>query len=132
MKDLYNELAVINSIPAGTSVTDNTVTNGSAADLSNGNGAMAVINTGTLASASATFAVKLQDSPDGITWTDVDSSLVVGSANFTFSDDNKCFKLGYIGNQQYLRPVITPSGNAAAAAFSASVIVGGRMKQPPA
>ena len=48
-------------------------------------------------------------------------------ASFIFSDDNKCFKLGYIGSKRYTRLTITPSGNSgtpSGALLSAVAILG--------
>ena len=40
-------------------------------------------------------------------------------ASFTFSDDNKIAKIGYIGSKRYVRLTVTPSNNTGAVLISA-------------
>jgi hypothetical protein len=50
--------------------------------------------------------------------TDVAAADLLGTlalASFIFSDDNKCFKIGYRGNKRYVKAIVTPANNTGAA-----------------
>ena len=75
-----------------------------------------VIITGTLADADATFAVTMDEGDvsdltgsNAVATADMLGTLA--AASFTFADDNKVFKIGYIGIKRYVRLTITPSAN---------------------
>ena len=90
-----------------------------------------LIITGSLGDADATFAVSLQDGDaanlsDAATVTAATGLLGTAAlASFLFSDDNKCFKLGYVGEKRYTRLTITSTGNSAtpSGAFFAAMAV---------
>jgi len=91
-----------------------------------------VIATGSIGDADATFTVLLEEGDaaamgDAAAVADADLLGTEALASFIFSDDNKCFKLGYIGSKRYTRLTITPSGNSgtpSAALVSAVAILG--------
>ena len=91
-----------------------------------------VIATGSIGDANATFTVLLEEGDaaamgDATAVADADLLGTEALASFIFSDDNKCFKLGYIGSKRYTRLTITPSGNSgtpSAALLSAVAILG--------
>ena len=99
-----------------------------------------VIATGSIGDANATFTVLLEEGDaaamgDATAVADADLLGTEALASFIFSDDNKCFKLGYIGSKRYTRLTITPSGNSgtpSAALLSAVAILGNPQIAPTA
>jgi len=74
------------------------------------------IATGSLADADATFTVLIEESDDsGMSGAnavaDADLLGTEALAGFVFSDDNKCFKIGYKGQKRYVTCTITPANN---------------------
>ncbi len=99
-----------------------------------------VIATGSIGDANATFTVLLEEGDaaamgDATAVADADLLGTEALASFIFSDDNKCFKLGYIDSKRYTRLTITPSGNSgtpSAALLSAVAILGNPQIAPTA
>lgn len=85
-----------------------------------------VILTGVNTDANATFTV-LAEEGDNSALSDntaiADANLLgtEALASFTYADDNKVFKLGFIDTKRYIRVTVTPSGNNAGDAFIAGV-----------
>jgi len=103
---------------------DDTTTDTSSVDLSDSNAVTVRIAYGTAGdtlSSSVKFSVKLQESDDDSTFTDVAAAECVTTAGLasanTFGDiddlaeDNAIYSLGYIGNARYLRARITSTGS---------------------
>ena len=136
MKDNFNEINV-KRVLSPASVADNTAQVGEIVDSKGFNSLTYLIATGSLADADATFTVLLEDG-DAANLSDaaaVADAYLLGTealSSFIFSDDNKCFKLGYIGNKRYTRLTITPGGNASAALLSAVAVLGEAQIQPTA
>jgi len=134
MKDNFNEINV-KRVLSPASVADNTDQVGEIVDSKGFNSLTYLIATGSLADADATFTVLLEDgaAADMSDAAAVADAYLLGTealASFIFSDDNKCFKLGYIGNKRYTRLTITPGGNASAALLSAVAVLGEAQIQP--
>lgn len=99
-----------------------------------------VIATGSIGDANATFTVLLEEGDaaamgDATAVADADLLGTEALAAFQYDDDNKCFKLGYIGSKRYTRLTITPSGNSgtpSAALLSAVAILGNPQIAPTA
>lgn len=136
MHDLMNEIHVKRVI-SPVSVSDDTAQAGQIIDHQGYGSATYLIATGSLADSDATFTVLLEEGDDS-SLTDaaaVADAQLVGTealASFVYSDDNKCFKLGYIGTKRYTRLTITPSGNASAAVLCAVAVLGHAAKRPTA
>ena len=136
MKDNFNEINV-KRVLSPASVADNTAQVGEIVDSKGFNSLTYLIATGSLADADATFTVLLEDG-DAANLSDaaaVADAYLLGTealSSFIFSDDNKCFKLGYIGNKRYTRLTITPGANASAALLSAVAVLGEAQIQPTA
>ena len=112
-RDLFSRIAVAVAIEADEQAADNTAVNSDAVDLQGYESCCFVIALGDLVDANATFAVKLQDRAKSTdSW--ADTTLVRGSANFQYDDDDKALKVGYIGGKRYVRMVVTPAGNTGA------------------
>lgn len=102
-----------------------TATNGATVSLAGRDGCLFVLQSHALNSGTYTF--KLQDSPDGSTWTDVGASYVTESTNsvaFADTEDNTVKQIAYLGLQDNVRCVCTPTSPVGANYLSAVVIVG--------
>jgi hypothetical protein len=94
-----------------------------------------IIATGTLATNAATFTVLVEDG-NTPTLTDnaaVDDSFLLGTealASPTGAQGDKVFKIGYCGNNRYVRLTITPANNSGNAYISAIAVLGGAHALP--
>lgn len=137
--ELFNSINLKRVLSPSAGPTDNTAQVGQVIDHQLASQAVYAINTGSLADADATFTVLLEESDaSGSGYTAVADEDLLGTealASFIFSDDDKCFKLGYKGKKRYTRLTITPAANASAAAMSAMCILVPRLRpasNPPA
>lgn len=129
MRDSLNSHAYRVAI-APVVVTDNTAQVGNTIDRMGFDALTFAILTGPLADADATFAV-LVEHGDVANLSDAsavaDEHLISATpgtapeaaAGFTFADDNKTKKIGYVGGKRYVRLTITPTGNAGNAPLAA-------------
>ena len=136
--DLHNNIHPRRGLSPVAAGTDTTPYVSQIVDRAGFNAVEFVILTGANTDADATFAVLFEDG-DNITLTDnaaVADAELLGTealAGFTFADDNKVFKIGYVGRKRYCRVTITPSDNAAGDIFIAGVwILGHPMSAPTA
>jgi len=96
-----------------------------------------VILSGVNTDTNATFTALVEegDSPtltDAVPVADIDLAGTEALASFTAAnDDNKCFKIGYIGNRSYVRLTVTPAANDAGNAFVAAVAILGNPRIKP-
>lgn len=128
MRDLLNNIDVKRAISPA-SVGDNTAQVSQVIDRQGFNSLVFVIATGSLADADATFTVLVEDGDvsnlsDAAAVADVDLLGTEALASFTFSDDDKVRKIGYVGAKRYVRLTITPAANASAALLSAVAVLG--------
>lgn len=128
MEDLHNNIH-LKRVISPVSVADNTAQVGEIVDRQGYQSLEYVIATGSLADADATFTVLLEEGAaanlsDAAAVADKDLLGTEALASFVFSDDDKVFKLGYVGNKRYTRLTITPAANASAGLFSAIAILG--------
>ncbi len=136
MRDLHNNIQVKRAISpvseAGTTALVSQII-----DRQGFNSLEFLIATGSLADADATFTVLVEDG-DNSSLTDnaaVADSFLLGTealASFTYADDDKVFKIGYIGHKRYVRLTITPAANASAALISAVAVLGDSDSAPTA
>ncbi|MFG1282275.1 hypothetical protein [Xanthobacter autotrophicus] len=133
MRDLASNIA-IRAVIAPVVVSDNTAAVGTVIDRLGFDSLAYVIATGTLADADATFAVLLEESDaSGSGFAAVADADMIGTeatAGFTFADDGKVRKLGYIGHKRYTRLTITPTGNSGSAPIAAVAILGHASARP--
>lgn len=128
MRDMMNNMHPVRVLSPVASAADNTAQVGQIVDHKGYDSATYVILTGALPDADATFTVLLEEGDDAAL---ADAAAVadddlVGTealASFVFSDDNKCFKLGYRGIKRYTRLTITPAANASASLLAAVCIM---------
>jgi hypothetical protein len=119
-KDLFNSINLKRGISPYDHATGDTAVTSQIIDMSQVGSLVFAIATGSLADADATFTVLVQESNDsGMSGaTDVADADLLGTealASFIFSDDNKCFKIGYKGSMRYVTCTITPANNTGAA-----------------
>lgn len=113
--DMFNCINVKRVI-SPVSSADNTALVGQIIDHQNTHAAVYLIATGSIGDADATFTVLLEEGDaanlsDAAAVADVDLLGTEALASFAFSDDDKCFKLGYKGVKRYTRLTITPAAN---------------------
>lgn len=120
MQDLYNNISgAITLAPAARTAS----ANGTGVDLAGYTAAMVVITTGTITD--GTHAIKLQESDDNSTYTDVAASQVQGTnPSITSSNGNSVYKLGYLGYKRYIRAVTTVTGATTGGVYQATVLRG--------
>ena len=129
MRDLVPYLHPVRAISPSAAVLDNTPLVSQVIDRRGFDSVAFVILTGQLADPDATFAVTLQHGNDPAL---ADAAAVpaaqlsgtLAAASFTFNDDDKLRKLGYLGARRYLRLTVTPVNNSAAANIAAVALLG--------
>lgn len=90
---------------------------------------------GTNTDANVTFTVLVEDGndsglSDNAAVADV-HLLGVEAMGLDYADDNKVFKIGYIGPKRYCRVTVTPAGNDAGDVFFAAVWIQGHPRVCP-
>lgn len=118
-RDLMSNIHPVVAI-APVVVSDNTVQKSAAIDVRKYKSVTFLIALGTMASASATFAVVIKEGSTSTqaSHTAVNAVDLIGTlakAGFQFDDDGEMRKIGYKGSADYVSIEITPTGNAAAA-----------------
>src|ERR1700720_2431074 len=116
MRDIANNVNLKPAFYPVAAVTDNTVQTSTILDTYGFESAMLALVTGTLADADATFTLAFSESNDsGRAGSNaVAPTGLIGTtalARFDFSADNRCRKIGYIGNCRYVQATITPANN---------------------
>ena len=97
-------------------ITDNTAMVSTIVDTAGYEGVTLILITGTLTDADATFALTMEHGnaanlSDSTVPVQADLVGTGALANYTFSDDNKTFKIGYVGTKRYIRATVTPTAN---------------------
>lgn len=114
--DLHNNIAPKRGISPAAAVTDNTAIVSQIVDTRGFGSVEFLLLTGSLADVDATFTVLVEDG-DAANLSDaaaVADAELLGTevlAAPLFSDDDKVFKIGYIGNKRYVRVTVTPGAN---------------------
>jgi hypothetical protein len=137
MRDMMTCCTPKRVISPAAATTDNTAWVGQIIDIQGYDSLTYLIETGSLADADATFTVLLEEGDqsnlsDAAAVADVDLLGTEALASFTFADDNKCFKLGYVGNKRYTRLTITPANNSGNAFVAAIALLGYPAQRPTA
>lgn len=135
-RDLCNVIHPVPLIAPVAARTDNTAIVSEIIDTKGYNSCTLVLVTGTNTDADATFTVLVEDG-DASNLSDhaaVDDKFLVGTealAGFTFADDKKCRKIGYVGNKRYVRMTVTPASNDSGNIFLAGIAVLGHPASAP-
>lgn len=137
MEDMHNNI-MPKRVISPVALADNTAVVGQIIDRQGYEKLEYIIATGALPDADATFTVLLEEGDaanlsDAAAVADADLLGTEALASFTFADDNKVFKLGYVGNKRYSRLTITPANLAAGAELICAIaILGDPMNAPTA
>lgn len=134
-RDLHNNIHPVPGIAPAAPITDNAAFVSAIVDTKGYESVEFVILTGSLADADATFTVLVEDGAQA-NLSDaaaVADTFLLGTealASFTFADDNKVRKIGYVGGKRYVRVTVTPANNTGNA-FVAGVWLLGHPKNAP-
>lgn len=128
MRDLANHLEVRRAISPAAATTDNTAFVSQIIDLAGFSSLVFAIVLGALADADATFTVLVEHGDqanlsDAAAAPDTSLTGTEADAGFTFADDNKVRKIGYVGSKRYVRLTITPANNSGNVFLSAIAIL---------
>ncbi|MGE6693343.1 hypothetical protein ACQKE8_12970 [Sphingobium limneticum] len=137
MRDFANSVEVRRAISPAAAKTDNSAFVSQIVDVSGFSMLLFAILLGSLADADATFTVLVEHGDaanlsDAAAVPDAQLTGSEASAGFTFADDNKVRKIGYVGSKRYVRLTITPANNTADAFLSAVAILSGGRYKPAA
>jgi hypothetical protein len=144
MRDLLHNIGVRVAIaPVAAAVADNTPIVGNWIDRSGFESLTFGIITGNLVSTAGTFAVLVEDAnaADQSDHAAVPATGLLSSsygvdpetaASFTFANDNVATKIGYVGDKQFVRLTVTPTGNSGAAPVAALAVLGHANSRPVA
>ena len=121
MKDMTNNMDAVSTIDPDDYTSSE---NGSGVDLKGFNGAMAVAmpGTGDFADTDETYTPKLQESDDNSAWSDVAAADLEGTFAVLASDTVQ--RVGYKGNKQYVRMVLTVAGTTPTIQFCGFIVRG--------
>ncbi|MFG1349088.1 hypothetical protein [Xanthobacter autotrophicus] len=134
-RDLHNNVHLKPLFTPVAAVTDNTAQVSAIIDTAGYESLTMALVTGILSDADATFAVLVEDG-NASNLSDasaVADKFLLGTealASFTFADDGKCRKIGYVGPKRYVRVTVTPANNAGNL-FLAGVAILGHAKSAP-
>lgn len=130
MQDMHNNIGFSQSV-APQAVT--AAINGSGVDRANFDSVEFEINLGTFGGTTPTATIKLQESDDNSTFTDIVAADILGGALPTIdtTNDVAVHKRGYIGNKRYVRGIVSAvSGTTPSLPMSITVIKGCARKYP--
>lgn len=136
MHELHNNTYPKRGISPGQAGTDNTPYVSQINDKFGFGSSEFFALTGINTDADATFTLLFEDG-DAANLSDhaaVADEYLLGTealASFTFADDNKIFKIGYIGPKRYQRVTITPGNNAAGDIYLAGMWLNGHPNSAP-
>lgn len=130
MKDMKSTVDVAKSLEAA---AYSATANGTGVDLQGYEGALFVYDMGVFGGTSPTATLKLQESDDNVTFTDVAAADLEGTqpAAITGAADQIIARVGYKGSKRYLRAAITAiGGTSPSLPLSASVVRGAARHNP--
>lgn len=150
MKDLFNRIAVVDAVEAPALNTNSDTDIVSAiVDLAGYESALFLIINGALTDAGVVVSVKLEEGDDSglsdaaaVATTQIQLDNGSGRmdatpesgfhAAYDQGDDNKTFKIGYLGSKRYLRLTLSPVGNGAGDIPLAVTVLKGHARHNPA
>jgi len=137
MRDFANHIEVRRAISPAAAVADNTPFVSEIIDLSAFGMLVFAILLGALADADATFTVLVEHGDDSglsdaAAVPDAQLTGTEAGAGFTFAEDNKVRKIGYVGNKRYVRLTVTPANNTGNVFLSACAILSQSRYSPTA
>lgn len=117
MRDLVSNIAVR---PAIAPAEQAAAANGAAVDLLGFNRVAFAISTGAITGAGA-FGVKIQESDDGVAFTDATASAVQGTVPATLAAAS-AYRLGYVGFKRHVRLSLVKAGGTSIALGAVAVL----------
>lgn len=115
MRDLHNSIKVSLAEPPVAAVTNDTAYVSTILDTAGFGSAEFIGIFGTNTDANVTFTVLVEDGDDASLGDNaaVDDAYLLGveAMGLDYADDNKVWKIGYVGPKRYVRVTVTPSGN---------------------
>lgn len=127
--DLHNNVNFKRGISPAAATTDNTAFVSQIVDTQGYGAVEFLILTGSLADVDATFTTLFEHGDaanlsDAATPTVYELLGTAALASFLFSDDDKVFKIGYVGAKRYCRVTITPAANSGNAFVAGAWVLG--------
>lgn len=128
-RDLMNNINPLFAIAPQAAITDNTALVSGIIDTAGYDSLTILLITGTETDADAVFTLTMEH---GDTSNLADTSVpaatdLIGTTalgSFTFADDNKTRKIGYIGTKRYVRWTVTPTNNTGNFFMASAAILG--------
>ena len=135
MRDLCNDITVINALDIQTISTD-TTTAGDEIDRADyqGESLTFVLQTGTVTDGDYLIAITHGDET-GVLTAVADADLIGTEAGASFSadtDDNKTGKIGYVGGKRYVKASIVSTNTSSGAVLGMTAIIGHLKENPDA
>lgn len=136
MRDLMNNLHILNAIPPAAARTDNTAITTTILDTRGYDSIVLALLPGANTDATVTFAVTVAESTASnmASPTAIDAAYLNGTlalAGFQFDDDNESRKLGINPTKRYIQATITPATNDSGNIFIAAVWILGNPSRLP-
>lgn len=128
-KDMHHSITVKRGLSPVAAVTNDTAFVSEIVDTAGYESVEFVILTGSLADADATFTVLVEDGnasnlSDNAAVADTFLLGTEATASFNYADDNKAFKIGYVGPKRYVRVTVTPANNSGNAFVAGAWLLG--------
>lgn len=117
MRDIISNISAVQALAPAVQTA---AADGLAVDLKGFNRVAFVIATGAVAG-SGDFSIKLQESDDGVAFTDAVASVVLGTVPATL-EAASTYKLGYVGFKRYVRLALTKAGGTSIALGAVAVL----------
>jgi hypothetical protein len=126
----YNNLLVKQSlVPAARTASADGTAVDRAEDSSMFQDALVVVACGTITD--GTHTIEVQDSPDNSDWTAVADEFLQGTEPaIAAANDDATFEIGYLGDQRYLRVIVTAAGTTTGGVYGAAVILSNPRRAP--
>ncbi|MCS0494335.1 hypothetical protein NVS89_04440 [Ancylobacter sp. MQZ15Z-1] len=124
MRDLVSNIGVVLALAPAVQAA---AADGLAIPLKGFDSLAFAINTGAIVE-DGDFGVKVQESEDGLAFTDADASAVLGSVPATLAEASS-YKLGYIGFKPFARLAVTKAGGTSIAL--GAVAIKGHARERP-
>ncbi len=129
VRDLYNNLKAVVAINPTTGKDNLT---GNLIDLQGFNGALVVVQSGTITDGTFTFELRHGNASDGSDLVAVpDEDLLGTEPVFAATDDNVVKQFGYIGTKRYIKLVATVSGSPTTGGTLGAVVIKGFPRHAP-
>ena len=124
--ELYDDMAAASSLPSAirtaAATVPGTTVDTQGANHNNYRSAMVIAVAGAVTD--GTHTVKIQESPDNSTWTDVPAGSVMGDSGvFATAQANTTQRLVYLGSMRYIRAAVTTAGATVGGVVSAIVVM---------